>query len=307
MYVSFRHSVLMLATGAFLFPASLFAAGKGGQSSAGGGANSTAHFQPSSSGVQSTPKLSSIPLKQGLGSSQVMSGKKLGNVGLGVNGVSPVQSNGLGTIKTKPVFPGNKGPQLGLNPNLNGNLPHIDPGLGNGKKPIIDPGKFPKIPLGPIGPVGPKPKIPICPPFKPFYPIGWIYPCCPSFFGGWCWYPGFGGCYGFVNGTCLGPVVTETVVVNMPVPVDSLPQIVPGTTVSLALAGLGDETGRIMMKHGSLAMNVEVVAWESGKVTFVVPSVALQSATPVELIFLRTNGDLVRTLECELVAAAVQQ
>ncbi len=204
--------------------------------------------------------------------------------------------------------------------------PILDPGVGNGKKPIdlgigkggvkVDPGligkiKTPLLPFNPGVKIPVKPKIPICPPHKfPHHPPHWCPPCPPIFLG-WCWFPGFGNCYGYAGGLGLPVVATEPVVVQLP-PSDMLvngamPQIVPGTTVVANVMGAGDQVGRIMMQYNAVALPAEVVKWEGEKVTFIVPEVALQQPVEVKLVFLRADGNVAQEVAAELVAVTVEQ
>ncbi len=204
--------------------------------------------------------------------------------------------------------------------------PILDPGIGNGKKPIdigignggikVDPGligkiKTPLLPFNPGVKIPVGPKIPICPPHKfPNHPHHWCPPCPPIFLG-WCWYPGWGNCYGYAGGLGLPVVATEPVIVQLP-PADTLvngamPQIVPGTTVVANVTGAGDNAGRIMMQYNAVALPAEIVKWEGDKVTFVVPAVALQQPVVVKLVFLRADGEMAQEVNAELVAVTVEQ
>lgn len=192
---------------------------------------------------------------------------------------------------------------IGKKPTIN---PPIDLGIGkgNGKMPL-NPDLVDKL-KGAIDPGFNKPKIPICPPYPfPKHPPIGCKPC-PSIFWGWCWFPGYGNCYGYTGGVCLPTVLTETVVLEMPVG-EALPQVVPGTKVVAQVAGNGPEMGRVLMQYGNLALPVEVMQWEMGKVTFVVPSLAVKDPTAVKFHFLRSDGELAQSVDCELVAVMLQQ
>ncbi|MFN0053508.1 MAG: hypothetical protein ACKV0T_15095 [Planctomycetales bacterium] len=230
----------------------------------------------------------------------------------------------------KPIDPGlgNGNPfkkpiDLGLG---NGKPPVIDPGIGNGQgikkpidlglgngqgpvSPILGGGKF-KHPIVPVNPGNHPPKIPICPPYCfPSHPVH-CHPC-PNYFFNWCWFPGFGSCYGYCGGVTLPVVTTQTVVVELPVTevvsMKSVPQIVPGTVVEATLLNAGSDAGRVLMQYGSVALQAEVQNWADDKVTFVVPAVALKEAVAVKLMFLRADGQVAQELDCELVAATVEQ
>lgn len=246
------------------------------------------------------------------------------DLGLG-NGKGPVKPIDLGLGKGKgngPIIPIN--PILGNVGNGNGKGPMIplDPGIGNGKGkgPIFDPkipidpgignGKGPKFPIDPG--FGKGPKIPICPPYP--YPTNPPLGChvCPSWFNHWCWFPGYfyGGCYGYTNGLCLPTVVTQQVVVEIPVEhvtQGALPQIVPGTTVRMNVTDLGDKQGVVLLEVGSIALQVTVEKWESGQVTMTIPMVALKSPTLARLVVMRGDGQVTRTVDCELVPVQVEK
>lgn len=86
-----------------------------------------------------------------------------------------------------------------------------------------------------------------------------------------------------------------------------MPQIVPGTTVAATVTGVGEASGRVMMQYGVLALSVEIVKWEGNQATFVVPEVALKESAAVKLLFPRADGELAQAVDCELVAATIQQ
>ncbi|MFN8857653.1 MAG: hypothetical protein ACK50P_18945, partial [Planctomycetaceae bacterium] len=149
--------------------------------------------------------------------------------------------------------------------------------------------------------------VPICPPYSPpLFPID-VVPC-PSLFESWCWYPGFQQCYGYTNGVGLPLVQEQVVIAELPVAEvvtrRSVVQIVPGTTVKATIA-TEVEAGQVLLQYGEVALPAELVDWQAGEVTFTVPSVALKSPVPVELIFINARGGLIETVSAELVAAAV--
>lgn len=256
--------------------------------------------------------------------------------------IDPGIGNGNGTGIRKPIDLGiGKGKLPAIDPGIgngqgikkpidlgigNGKLPVIDPGTGNGlgvKKPIdlgigngkgpVNPivggGKF-KHPILTVNPGNHPPKIPICPTYCfPTHPVH-CHPC-PQYFFNWCWFPGYGSCYGYCGGVTLPLVTTQTVVVELPVTevvtMKSVPQMVPGTIVEATLLNAGSDAGRVLMQYGSVALQAEVQGWTDDKVTFVVPAVALKEPVAVKLMFLRADGQVAQVLDCELVAATVEQ
>jgi len=149
--------------------------------------------------------------------------------------------------------------------------------------------------------------MPICPPYcPPLLPID-VIPC-PIEFQNWCWYPGFEQCYGYTNGVGLPLIQEQVIVAELPVAEvvtrRSVVQIVPGTTVKATIATEA-EAGQVLLQYGEVALPAEVVDWQTGEVTFTVPTVALKSPVPVELIFINARGGLLEKVSCELVAAAV--
>ncbi|MFN9372333.1 MAG: hypothetical protein ACK6D3_10670 [Planctomycetaceae bacterium] len=149
--------------------------------------------------------------------------------------------------------------------------------------------------------------LPICPPYSPpLLPID-VIPC-PIVFQHWCWYPGFEQCYGYTNGVGLPMIQEQAIIAELPVAEvvtrRLVVQIVPGTTVKATIVTEA-EAGQVLLQYGEVALPAEVVDWQSGEVTFTVPTVALKSPVPVELIFINSRGGLIEKVSCELVAAAV--
>lgn len=203
-------------------------------------------------------------------------GGGVGGGGVGGDGVGP---GGLppGGIAPGGVAPGGGGPG-GVDIDIN-----IGIGVGMG------------IPL------------PICPPYSPpLLPID-VIPC-PIVFQHWCWYPGFEQCYGYTNGVGLPMIQEQAIIAELPVAEvvtrRLVVQIVPGTTVKATIVTEA-EAGQVLLQYGEVALPAEVVDWQSGEVTFTVPTVALKSPVPVELIFINSRGGLIEKVSCELVAAAV--
>ncbi len=236
----------------------------------------------------------------GLGGIKLAERDSLGDRGISdrVGTIKTIPGLGLGNgpVKKLPDLGIGKGPKIPLDPGIgNGKGPKIplDPGIGNGKGPIK------KLPID-LG-FGKGPKIPICPPHKhPKYP-------CPSHCHDWCWFPCFGHGFGYSNGFCFSTVVVQEVIVEVPVVIESLPQLVPGTTIVVAGQNLGLDKGQVLVQVGGIALPAEIVAWEMDKVTIVLPMVALMAPTKAELLVLRADGSMARKMPFEFVAGVMQQ
>lgn len=188
---------------------------------------------------------------------------------------------------------------------------------------IVDPGRNTSggtnPPSGPTGPGngGNHPPrsghggcVVICPPY--IFPTGPVS-ClpCPPVFNNWCWFPGYGDCYGYCGGVGLpvGPVAVSTVslAVREVVARQSVVRVVPGTRVVANLESAGIKSGRVVLQYGDIAMNATVESWSEGSVSFEVPALALKHPVEAQLLFLKENGELLETVQCELSAAEVQQ
>jgi len=149
----------------------------------------------------------------------------------------------------------------------------------------------------------------ICPPYIFPGPVSCLP--CPPVFNNWCWFPGYGDCYGYCGGVGLpvGPVAVSTVslAVREVVARQSVVRVVPGTRVVANLESAGIKSGRVVLQYGDIAMNATVESWSEGSVSFEVPALALKHPVEAQLLFLKENGELLETVQCELSAAEVQQ
>ena len=151
----------------------------------------------------------------------------------------------------------------------------------------------------------------ITPPYV--FPVG-PFNClpCPPVFNNWCWFPGFGDCYGYCGGMGLPitpPVLNTfpTVAVRQMIARQSTVQIVPGTKMVAQLDNIGTTAGRVILQYGDVALNAPVESWQDDAIGFEVPPLALKQPVEVQLMFLSSTGELLETLPCELTAAEVQQ
>ena len=106
-------------------------------------------------------------------------------------------------------------------------------------------------------------------------------------------------------------IVQQPVIISTPtaavasMPVAALPQIMPGTQVTVSADNLGETAGQAAIRVNELTLPVEVVSWTAESVTLQIPTMSLSRTTPAQLAVIRADGTLARTLDVELSAGVM--
>jgi hypothetical protein len=87
-------------------------------------------------------------------------------------------------------------------------------------------------------------------------------------------------------------------------PAEPLMQIPVGSTLTLQALGLGEAAGQVMIVMDKISLPSQINEWRPDAVTATLPVFGLAGPTPAELLLLSAEGQIVSSLQVELIPAS---
>jgi hypothetical protein len=87
----------------------------------------------------------------------------------------------------------------------------------------------------------------------------------------------------------------------------ALPQLTPGTEVSISASQLGAASGQVAMQVGDLTLPVEIAQWSDSAAVVRLPMMMVAKPMAARLMVFRADGTLARAVDFELGLPATRQ